>query len=121
MQINYFGDARATFEYFFPGVIPGDPFSPSPALIAVWAAYYEMVVKPIVMAPANRTRLDAVGRVSPGCRSTRRTTSRPSQVSVKDVLRYSGREPEGRVRDVGRIPVRQRHAAATPDRATICC
>ena len=22
-QINYFGDARATFEYFFPGLIPG--------------------------------------------------------------------------------------------------
>ena len=32
MQINYFGDARATFEYFFPGVIPGGTFSPSPAL-----------------------------------------------------------------------------------------
>ena len=27
-QINYFGDARVTFNYFFPGVIPGDPFDP---------------------------------------------------------------------------------------------
>ena len=88
MQINYFGDARATFEYFFPGVIPGGAFSPSPALTAVWEAYYEVIVKPIVMAPANRTRLNEWARVArlPFDASNYLETV---QVSVKDVLHYS--------------------------------
>src|SRR5207245_3859592 len=57
-QINYFGDARATFEYFFPGLIPGPAFSPSPALVSIWSDYYDLIVKPIVFAPATRPPLD---------------------------------------------------------------
>ena len=34
-QIGYFGDARATFEYFFPGLIPGDQFHPDPSFVAI--------------------------------------------------------------------------------------
>jgi hypothetical protein len=37
-QINYFGDARATFEYFFPGLIPGPPFDPPAVVVAQWTA-----------------------------------------------------------------------------------
>jgi hypothetical protein len=88
MQINYFGDARATFEYFFPGVIPGDPFNPDQALVNVWSDYYDLVVKPIVMAPVNRTRLDEWARVA---RLPFDATDYLGTVeqSVKDVLRYS--------------------------------
>jgi pimeloyl-ACP methyl ester carboxylesterase len=87
-QINYFGDARATFEYFFPGVIPGDPFNPDPALVAVWTQFYDLVVEPIVFAPANRTKLDEWVRVA-------RLPFDPADylgtvaVSARDVLRYS--------------------------------
>ena len=35
-QINYFGDARATFEVFFPGLIPGTVFNPDLGAIGVW-------------------------------------------------------------------------------------
>ena len=88
MQINYFGDARATFEYFFPGVIPGPPFDPQPLLVQVWSQYYDVNVKPLVMHPANRARLDDWVRVA-------KLPYDPAdylgtvETSVRDVLRYS--------------------------------
>jgi pimeloyl-ACP methyl ester carboxylesterase len=88
MQINYFGDARATFEYFFPGVIPGPPFAPPDVLVQVWSQYYDLVVKPWVMDPSNRTRLDEWVRVAalPYDPADYLGTV---ETSVKDVLRYS--------------------------------
>ena len=87
LQIDYFGDARATFQFFFPGVIPGDPFHPDPALAAGWSAYYDAVVEPIVFAPASRSRLDQWVRVAhlPFDENDYLGSIR---VSVKDVLRY---------------------------------
>ena len=87
-QINYFGDARATCEVFFPGVIPGGAFNPPPALTAIWEDYYEAVVKPIVFAPALRGRLDQWVRVArlPFDAGNYLETV---ETSVKDVLHYS--------------------------------
>ncbi len=87
LQIDYFGDARATFQVFFPGVIPGDPFHPSDALIAAWSSYYDQVVAPIVFAPVNRARLDQWVTVAhlPFDATNYLDTVK---VSVKDVLRY---------------------------------
>ncbi len=88
LEIDYFGDSRATFQYFFPGLIPGDPFHPSPALIAAWSNYYDLIVEPIVFAPASRARLDQWVRVAhlPFDAADYLGSVR---VSVKDVLRYS--------------------------------
>jgi len=87
-QINYFGDARATFEVFYPGLIPGPAFNPSPALVSIWSDYYNLIVKPIVLAPANRDRLNQWVTVAhlPFDASNYIATV---QVSVQDVLRYS--------------------------------
>jgi pimeloyl-ACP methyl ester carboxylesterase len=88
LQINYFGDARATFEYFFPGVIPGHQFNPDPGLIAVWNEYYQRVVKPIVFDPAHRYLLDQwvkVARLPFDANDYLGTVEQ----SVNDVLRYS--------------------------------
>ena len=87
-QINYFGDARATFSVFFPGVIPGDPFNPDPAFVAIWSDYYEFIVKPIVMAPQNRARLDQWVRVARLPYDAGNYLFTVEQ-SVKDALRYS--------------------------------
>lgn len=87
-QINYFGDARATFQYFFPGLIPGPPFAPPADLVQVWSPFYDLVVEPQVLAPANRARLDEWVRVA-------KLPYDPADylgsvaVSVRDVLRYS--------------------------------
>ena len=88
LQINYFGDARATFGYFFPGVIPGDPFAPDQALVDVWSDYYDFIVKPIVMAPQNRARLDEWVRVARLPYDADNYLFTVEQ-SVKDALRYS--------------------------------
>ncbi len=86
-QLNYFGDARATFQYFFPNAIPGDPFNPSPDLVANWSAYYESTVKPIVFDPANRHLLDQWVKVAhlPFDADNYLATV---AISVRDVLRY---------------------------------
>ncbi|MHC4459099.1 MAG: alpha/beta hydrolase family protein [Planctomycetota bacterium] len=87
-QINYFGDARATFQYFFPGLIPGDPFQPSQELIDNWANYYDTVVKSAVLHPSNRSKLDQWVRVAhlPFDDNNYLETV---EESVRDVLRYS--------------------------------
>jgi pimeloyl-ACP methyl ester carboxylesterase len=56
-QMRYLGDARASFQYFFPELIPGDPFRPSPELAAGWEDYYAATVKPALLARENRKRL----------------------------------------------------------------
>jgi hypothetical protein len=87
-QLLYFGDARATFQYFFPGVIPGDPFNPPDTLVQFWSQYYDALVKPVVMAPANRHLLDqwvAVANLPYDAGNYLATV----EVSVQDVLRYS--------------------------------
>jgi len=87
-ELSYFGDARATFDYFFPGVIPGDPFNPSQSLAANWSSFYESTVKPIVFDPANRHKLDQWVAVAhlPYDSADYLTTV---EQSVRDVLRYS--------------------------------
>jgi pimeloyl-ACP methyl ester carboxylesterase len=87
-QINYFGDARATFDIFFPGVIPGPTFHPDPGLVSMWNEYYDEVVKPIVFHPDNRFRLDqwvAVAQLPFDAGDYLATV----EVSVRDVLRYA--------------------------------
>jgi pimeloyl-ACP methyl ester carboxylesterase len=86
-QINYLGDARATFNVFFPGVIPGPPFAPPPALAANWTAYYDAVVAPIVFHPNLRARLDQWVRVAKLPYDAGNYLPTVAE-SVRDVLRY---------------------------------
>ena len=63
-QVNYFGNFRAVFDYFFPGLIPGDPINVPPALVPVWEDYYDANVKPVVFDPANANKLQQLVAVS---------------------------------------------------------
>lgn len=66
-QIKYLGDARATFEYYFPQLIPGDPLRPSPELIASWYGpngFYETTVQPALKAPGNAGKVSEWVRVA---------------------------------------------------------
>lgn len=66
-EINYIGDARATFEYYFPGLIVGDPLHPSPELVATWSmpgGYYESVVEPALIDPNNAAAFQEWARVA---------------------------------------------------------
>ncbi len=63
-QINYFGDFRAVFDYYFPGLIPGDPTNIPPELIANWDTYYNETVWPVVSHPSNQAVVDQIVNVT---------------------------------------------------------
>ena len=63
-QVNYFGNFRAVFDYFYPGLIPGDPVNVPPALVPVWEDYYQANVKPVIFDPANASKLQQLMAVS---------------------------------------------------------
>jgi pimeloyl-ACP methyl ester carboxylesterase len=86
-QINYFGDARVTFDYFFPGLIPGDPFNPDPELVETWLDFYATDVAPVVFAPANAAKLQqwvAVAKLPFDASDPAGSLA----ISVADALRY---------------------------------
>jgi len=57
-HINYLGDFRVVFDYFFPGLIPGSPISIPQSLIDTWdTSYYSETVLPRLMAPASALSL----------------------------------------------------------------
>ena len=87
-QIKYFGDARATFQYFFRGLIPGDPFEPSNEFINNWSEYYESVVRPVVFALKNRRKLDQWVKVA-NLPYDLTDKYGSLEITVRDVLRYA--------------------------------
>jgi pimeloyl-ACP methyl ester carboxylesterase len=89
-QIGYVGDALATFDYFFPGLIPdqGDPFRPSPALIADWDRLYSTEIRPNLLAPGNRRQLNQWARVAGFAFDPARPVATKTQTGG-EVLRYA--------------------------------
>jgi pimeloyl-ACP methyl ester carboxylesterase len=100
-QIDYFGDARVTFEAFWPGLIPGDPLHPPQDLIDIWSDYYEDVVKPAVLAdPARLEQWATVARLPFDPDNYEETIEQ----SVRDVLRYSVVNLNDAVETIGGFP-----------------
>jgi pimeloyl-ACP methyl ester carboxylesterase len=100
-QIDYFGDARVTFEVYWPGLIPGDPLHPSQDLIDMWPDYYETVVKPAVLgAPEKLAQWRAVARLPSDPDNYEETIEQ----SVRDVLRYSVVNLNDAVETIGGFP-----------------
>ncbi len=87
LQINYFGDGRATFQAYYPGLIPGDPFHPTAALVADWPNYYDTVVEPYVFHPGRRLRLEQWATVA-HLPFDENDYVNSLKVSVRDMLRY---------------------------------
>ena len=47
-QVNYFGDFRVVFDYFFPGLVPGDPVNIPPELKENWDTHYANLIEEAV-------------------------------------------------------------------------
>jgi len=63
-QIDYFGDARVLFDYFFPGVLPGTAIDIPPQLRSGWTSTYEpAVIDALTNDPARATQLAAVAGI----------------------------------------------------------
>ena len=54
-QIDYFGDMRVLFDYFFPGVIPGDPMAVPDSVRTAWETKYAPAVAAALEADHDRT------------------------------------------------------------------
>jgi len=77
-QINYWGDFRVVFDYFFPGLIPGSPVHVPPEVIEQWDTVY-------------RPRLSAAIQSNPSAtnqllRVTRAPTDRRDPASVEATI-----------------------------------
>ena len=86
-QIDYFGDFRVLFDYFFPNLLQGDPISVPQSLIDNWPTYYATTIRPAILDPASADKVDQLLRVSnapyiPGVTSTIET-------SIYDALMYN--------------------------------
>ena len=55
-QIDYFGDFRVLFDYFFPGVLPGSAIEIPPNLIAHWYDVYVPTVLAALAANPSATQ-----------------------------------------------------------------
>jgi pimeloyl-ACP methyl ester carboxylesterase len=55
-QLNYFGDFRVLFDYFFPGLIPGSPIDIPTTVIDKWEGLYAPAIAAAVTANPDRAR-----------------------------------------------------------------
>jgi pimeloyl-ACP methyl ester carboxylesterase len=55
-QLNYLGDFRVLFDYFFPGLIPGSPIDIPSYVIANWESQYAPAIAAAVTASPDRAR-----------------------------------------------------------------
>lgn len=64
-QVNYIGDFRVLFDYYFPGLVPPTPVNVPPDLLTTWeTSTYSTTVKPVVLDPANSGKVDELLRVA---------------------------------------------------------
>jgi hypothetical protein len=84
-QINYYGDFRVLFDYFFPGVLPGTAISIPDELITSWeAVYVPAVLNAIRSNPTATIKLlnTAGAAYTPGDNTT-------IEATVLGLLRYN--------------------------------
>ncbi|MGD9905984.1 MAG: hypothetical protein AB7U83_21135 [Vicinamibacterales bacterium] len=64
-QVNYLGDFRALFDYYFPGVLPGSPVAMPAAAAAAWTSTHVPAIGAAFMAnPGRALELMRVSRVA---------------------------------------------------------
>jgi len=59
-QINYFGDFRVIFDYFFPGLLPGNAITILPGETGNWAAYEYTITQALKNRPSAAAQLISV-------------------------------------------------------------
>lgn len=65
-QINYFGDARVLFDYFFPNVLPPTAIAIPPSLIEQWPEAAVQIGQLLQANPLKTAQLISTGRIPAG-------------------------------------------------------
>ncbi|MEZ4736676.1 MAG: prolyl oligopeptidase family serine peptidase [Caldilineaceae bacterium] len=87
-QINYFGDFRVLFDYFFPELMPPSAVDVPPDLLTTWETeYYTNTVQPALTDPANTTQLAQLLTVAETPFDQSDATTKAQ--SVQDLLWYN--------------------------------
>lgn len=87
-QVDYFGDFRVLFDYFFPGLIPPTPVDIPADLLDTWeSSVYSTTVKPVVTDPANASQVDQLLAVARTPFNAADAASK--EQSISDVLWYN--------------------------------
>lgn len=87
-QIDYVGDFRVLFDYYFPDLVPPSPVDVPDELLATWeTSTYSMTVKPAIDDPANSAKVEELLKVAGVAFSASDAASRES--SVERVLWYN--------------------------------
>jgi pimeloyl-ACP methyl ester carboxylesterase len=64
-QVSHYGDFRVIFDYFFPGLIPGEPISIPTWIIEQWeTTYYSSTILPVITNPINASLIDQLLQVT---------------------------------------------------------
>jgi hypothetical protein len=80
-QLNYVGDVRVLFDYFFPNVLPGNVINPSGA-IAAWPAYEIAIRNAVNSKPLQTLQLLSVANIPIGLNASNAADA------IVDVLWY---------------------------------
>lgn len=87
-QVNYFGDFRVLFDYFFPGLIPGSAVDVPAELIDTWeTGFYTDTVRPIITDPANAAAVEQLLAVTGAAFDPADPTSK--ERTIQNVLWYN--------------------------------
>ena len=63
-QVDYIGDFRVLFDYYFPGLLPPTPVDIPDSLLATWETEtYSTTVKPVIDDPANSATVNELLKV----------------------------------------------------------
>lgn len=87
-QVNYLGDFRVLFDYFFPGLMPPTPVDIPPALFDTWeTTTYSTTVQPVVFDPNNKAGLDQLLTVADAAYDPQDLATR--EITVERLLWYN--------------------------------
>jgi pimeloyl-ACP methyl ester carboxylesterase len=64
-QISHYGDFRVIFDYFFPGLMPGEPITIPTSLIETWeTSYYSETILPVITNTTNTSQINQLLQVT---------------------------------------------------------
>jgi pimeloyl-ACP methyl ester carboxylesterase len=75
-QIDYFGDFRVLFDYFYPGQITGSPIEIPPSLLTTWTNPNPAITSALATSPLSATQLISVSLDSSLAQIVRANASR---------------------------------------------
>lgn len=98
-QINYFGDVRVLFDYYFPGLLPGSPIDIPPSLVEDWEEVYEpKVIAALMTRPGALQDIEAAGRIA------RQSTLANRAAAVAGALWYNVHATMDAIQVLGGLP-----------------